>query len=210
MADSGPRAPTPPAGRWALGPFDPGRRGVRVLVLVAAVVVLIAGYVAWRSRPRAEPVGPAGPAVPSVSAGAAASGGTIVVAVQGRVARPGLYHLPAGSRVADALAAAGGALPGVDLSYVNPARRLTDGELLLVGATPPPDQAGPGVPGGKVDLNSATVTQLDTLPGVGPALAQRIVDYRTAHGGFRSVDELRKVQGIGDAKFAELKDLVTV
>jgi len=94
---------------------------------------------------------------------------------------------------------------------VNLARKLTDGELLLIGATAPPDQAGTQpASGGKVDLNTATVAQLDTLPGVGPALAQRIVEYRTQHGGFRSIDELRKVQGIGDAKFAQLKDLVAV
>jgi competence protein ComEA len=184
---------------------------VRVLAAVAALVVLVAGYLAWRARPHAEPVAPAGSAAPPAPLGTPSSG-LIVVAVQGRVARPGLYRLPPGSRVADALDAAGGALPGVDLSYLNLARKLTDGELLLIGATPPPDQAGTAgsQAGGKVDLNSATLAQLDALPGVGPALAQRIVDYRTAHGGFRSVDELRKVQGIGEAKFAQLKDLVTV
>jgi competence protein ComEA len=201
----------PPPGRWALGPFDPGRRGIRVLAIVAVVVVLVAGYLAWRARPRAEPVAPVGPAVPASLSGPATPSGTIVVAVQGRVVHPGLYRLPSGSRVADALDAAGGALPGVDLSYVNLARKLADGELLLVGATPPPDQPGAAAPaGGKVDLNTATVAQLDALPGVGPALAQRILAYRTEHGGFRSVDDLRKVPGIGDAKFAQLKDLVTV
>ncbi|TMM30859.1 MAG: ComEA family DNA-binding protein [Actinobacteria bacterium] len=209
---SGPEPPLPPpAGRWALGAFDPGRRGIRVLVAVAVLVVLVAAYLAWRARPHAEPVTPVGSTVPAQVPASALPSGVIVVAVQGRVTHPGLYHLPAGARVADALDAAGGALPGVDLSYVNLARKLTDGELLLIGATAPPDQAGTQpASGGKVDLNTATVAQLDTLPGVGPALAQRIVEYRTQHGGFRSIDELRKVQGIGDAKFAQLKDLVAV
>src|SRR5262249_1157610 len=120
-----------------------------------------------------------------------------------------LYRLPSGARVADALAAAGGALPGVDLSYVNLARKLSDGELVLVGTTPPPDQSAPGA-GGKVNLNTATLAQLDALPGAGPPLAQRILDYRGQHGDFRSADDLRHVPGIGDAKFAQLKDLVTV
>ena len=88
-----------------------------------------------------------------------------------------------------------------------------DGELLLIGVTAAPPAGGPApgaATGGRVNINLATLAELDTLPGIGPALAQRIVDYRTAHGGFRSVDELRKVEGIGDAKFAEIKDRVTV
>jgi competence protein ComEA len=197
--------PAVPPGRSALGAFDPGRRGIRVLIVVAVLVALVAGYLAWRSQPRAEPV----VAAPSASTGSAPSGGQIIVAVQGRVAHPGLYRLPSGARVADAIEAAGGALPGVDLSYVNLARKLSDGELILVGTTPPPEQSAPGA-GGKVNLNTATLTQLDALPGVGPALAQRILDYRAQHGDFRSVDDLRHVPGIGDAKFAQLKDLVTV
>jgi competence protein ComEA len=130
------------------------------------------------------------------------------VAVQGRVAHPGLYRLPSGARVADALDAAGGALPGVDLSYVNLARKVTDGELILIGLSAAP--APPGTPGGKVNLNTASLAELDALPGVGPALGQRILDYRTAHGSFGSVEDLRHIPGIGDAKYAELKDLVTV
>jgi competence protein ComEA len=206
VGDPSPVTPLLPPGRSALGAFDPGRRGIRVLAVVAVLVALVAGYLAWRSQPRAEPV----PAAPSASTGSAPSTGQIIVAVQGRVAHPGLYRLPAGARVADALAAAGGALPGVDLSYVNLARKLSDGELVLVGTTPPPDQSAPGGAGGKVNLNTATVAQLDALPGVGSALAQRILAYRDQHGGFRSVDDLRHVPGIGDAKFAQLKDLVTV
>jgi competence protein ComEA len=210
-SDEEPPVPPPaPPGRSALGPFDPGRRGVRILAVVAAIVVLVAGYLAWRSRPHAQPAPPIGSAAPAAPVGSAAPTGLIVVAVQGRVTHPGLYRLPSGARVADALAAAGGAQPGVDLSFVNLARKLFDGELLVIGATPPPDQAGPAAPGGKVNLNTATLTQLDALPGIGPALAQRIIDYRTQHDGFRSVDDLRHVEGIGDAKFAQLKDLITV
>jgi competence protein ComEA len=221
-----PGDPPKPPGRSALGPFDPGRRGVRALVVVAILVVLCAAYLAWRSQPHAEPVRPviaapasaAPPAPSSAPGGSAVPSGTIVVAVQGKVRRPGLVRLATGSRVADAIEAAGGALPDVDLSFVNLARRLVDGELIVIGATPPPGVAGPGAadpgapaaPGGKLDLNAATVAQLDTLPGIGPALASRIVEFRTQHGGFRSVEDLRQVPGIGDAKFAQIKDLVTL
>jgi competence protein ComEA len=189
------------------------------------LVLLAAGYVAWRSQPHAEPLPAAISAPPALSAtsgpGASPGGGTIVVAVSGRVRHPGLVRLPAGARVADAIEAAGGPLPGTDLSFVNVARKLTDGELVVVGVTPPPGVdpggglgtgtgAGGGTAAGKVNLNTATLAELDSLPGVGPAIAQRIVDYRTEHGGFTSVDDLRKVEGIGDAKFAQLKDRVTV
>jgi len=136
----------------------------------------------------------------------------VVVAVAGRVRKPGLVHLPAGARVADAIQAAGGVLPGTDLSFVNLARRLADGELIVVGVTAPAQggASGPGQAGGLVNLNTATLAQLDTLPGVGPVLAQRIVDYRAQHNGFRSVGELRQVDGVGDARFEQLRSLVTV
>ncbi|MFJ6199686.1 helix-hairpin-helix domain-containing protein [Micromonospora sp. NPDC092111] len=212
------------------GPFDPGRRGVRALAVVAVVVVLGAGLWAWRSRPQAEPVRPAPAAAGPESSGdapdsapAAAPTGELVVAVAGRVRRPGLVRVPAGARVADAVEAAGGALPGVDVALLNPARKVTDGELILVGVTAPPGAADPaaapagpagapagGVPGGRVNLNTATLAQLDALPGVGPVLAQRILTHRDQQGGFRSVGDLRQVEGIGDARYEQLKDLVTV
>ncbi|HEY3010218.1 MAG TPA: ComEA family DNA-binding protein [Micromonosporaceae bacterium] len=207
------------AGAFAASAFDPGRRGVRVLAVVAALVVLLAAVLAWRARPRAEPVASPPLDTPSAPASVAASG-EIIVAVAGRVRRPGLVRLPAGARVADALTAAGGVLPGTDVAFLNLARLVADGELIVVGVTPPPGApdsgGGPGGSGGtvgageKVNLNTATLAQLDSLPGVGPVLAQRILDHRAQHGAFRSVAELRQVDGIGDARYEQLKDLVTV
>lgn len=151
------------------------------------------------------------------------TGAEIVVDVSGKVRKPGIHRLPAGSRVVDALTAAGGVRPGTDTDGLNRARFLMDGEQIVVGA--PAAATGPAADGASVpgragavagaagpatpvSLNSATVDQLDTLPGVGPVLAQHIIDYRTQHGGFRSVDELREVNGIGDRRFADLRNLV--
>ncbi len=130
----------------------------------------------------------------------------MIVAVAGRVLHPGLVRLPAGARVADALEAAGGPLPGTDLSTLNLARKVVDGELITVGVPTPTGTSG----GGLVNLNTATLEQLQTLPGVGPVLAQRIIDYREQLGGFGSVADLRQVTGIGDARYNELKSRVTV
>ncbi|MGH8920978.1 MAG: ComEA family DNA-binding protein, partial [Actinomycetes bacterium] len=121
------------------------------------------------------------------------------------------------TRVADALEAVGGALHGTDLMDLNIARRLSDGEQLLVGVAPQPGEPADGAALGAraatprtVDLNAATLEQLDMLPGVGPVTAQRILDWRAAHGRFKSVDQLREVTGIGQARLAQLKDLVRV
>ncbi|MFJ8540477.1 helix-hairpin-helix domain-containing protein [Streptomyces sp. NPDC093586] len=150
----------------------------------------------------------------------APTGAEIVVDVGGKVREPGIHRLPAGSRVEDALRAAGGVRPGTKTDGLNRARFLVDGEQVIVGASVPPGvgtgPAGtaPGGPAGTapgaapVSLNTATAEQFETLPGVGPVLAQHIVDYRTQHGGFRSVDELREVNGIGERRFADLRDLV--
>ncbi|RLP75905.1 ComEA family DNA-binding protein, partial [Micromonospora sp. BL4] len=159
-------------------------------------------------------------AAPAISAGgdpSASGAAEVVVAVAGKVRKPGLVRLPAGSRLADAVQAAGGALPGVDVALLNPARKVTDGELIVVGVTPPPPAAAAGPAaggaapaGGPLNLNTATLAQLDALPGVGPVLAQRILTHRDQHGGFKSVGDLRQVDGIGDARYEQLKDLVTV
>lgn len=145
--------------------------------------------------------------------GPAATG--IVVDVSGKVREPGIRNLPAGSRVTDALRAAGGVRPGTGTEGLNRARFLVDGEQIIVGGPQPAPASGTGgsVPGAAaasapVSLSTATTDQLDALPGVGPVLAQHIVDYRTRHGGFRTVDELRQVNGIGARRFADLRNLV--
>ncbi|RSS53428.1 ComEA family DNA-binding protein [Streptomyces sp. WAC01280] len=212
-------------------------RALAALTVILLVAAGLAGGYFWAGRPepvrapeivRAAPAaatpaasvagaGPgseAGPA-PGGSGAPGAGGAKVVVDVGGKVRRPGVLTLPAGSRVADALRAAGGAKPGADLTGINRARVLMDGEQVLVGLPgvpvgvgPPGAGAGAGGVGAPLSLNAATVEQLDTLPGVGPVLARHIVDHRTEHGGFRSVAELREVNGIGERRFADLETLV--
>ncbi len=208
--------------RW-LPASEPDRPRWRRTAAAAAAAVLLGVAVAVglvTSGRSDEPEVP--PALPVASAGEASSpvsptsgGGSIVISVVGRVAKPGLVTLPDGARVADALEAAGGARPGARLGGLNIARRLTDGEQIYVGvptpanAEPAAGPSGSGEPGdGPVDLNSASLTALDTLPGVGPVTAQRILDWRTEHGRFGVVEQLREVDGIGPTRFARLKDLV--
>ena len=164
----------------------------------------------------------------ATSGGDTAGSGQIVVDVDGAVAHPGLYKLPPGSRVQAALAAAGGLSPQADAHRINRAAKLHDGQKLYVlsqGESAPPLAAsnGQGCEGqsctsadgadagsdtegqGLVNINTANATQLTQLPGIGPAIAQKIIDYRTANGPFTSVDDLTKVPGIGAAKLAQIK-----
>jgi competence protein ComEA len=233
------------ARRWAL-------RGRTALVAAAAVLTVAAGtaLVAWPGGGAVEPLTPASPAAaapdpiaaaasagapvdaappssgaaPTVGDGAAPTG--VVVHVVGQVVAPGLVTLPAGARVADAVDAAGGPTDEADLSALNLARTVVDGEQLRVPAPgeevlPPPAAGGTdgtsGASGGAaatgsavVDLNSADEATLDTLPGIGPALAGRILAWREENGPFTSVDELDEVSGIGPAVLERLRDLVRV
>ena len=142
----------------------------------------------------------------------------VYVDVVGAVRRPGLYRLPASARVADALARAGGATRKADLEQVNLAAPVADGQQVVVprriaggaGAAATGGAAAPGAAGGPVHLNTATLEQLDSLPGIGPVTAQKILDYRAQHGAFRSVDELDAVPGIGPARLDELRSLVAL
>jgi len=137
----------------------------------------------------------------------------LVVHVLGEVKRPGLVRLPPGSRVADAIAAAGGLRRGGSSGGLNLARLLLDGEQIEVARDAAPDAPAPsggGGAAGPVNLNTATLEQLDTLPGVGPVMAGRILDWRAQHGRFATVDQLREVSGVGDRTFERLSPLVTV
>jgi competence protein ComEA len=167
------------------------------------------------------PAPPGGSAVPAVGAASPAASvpAKVVVDVTGKVRHPGIAVLRQGARVVDALRAAGGARPGVDLDGLNLARVLTDGEQIVVGGSPA-GQAGPGPTDGPsasgspvtglVDLNTADQTTLESLPEVGPVTATAIIAWRTQHGGFTSVDQLLDVDGIGDATLAQLTPFVTI
>ncbi|MFD4540769.1 helix-hairpin-helix domain-containing protein [Streptomyces bauhiniae] len=205
---------------WVQARCGVERRGVVALGVVLVLAAVLAGQHFWAGRTesvsapqvvREAPARVKGAGTGSVAA-SASPGGQIVVDVSGKVRDPGIRRLPSGSRVADALKAAGGVRPGVREEGLNRARFLVDGEQIVVGTSgaPPPVGVGAvspagGGPSAPVSLGTATVEQLDTLPGVGPVLAQRIIDYRTQHGGFRSVDELRQVDGIGDRRFSDLR-----
>jgi competence protein ComEA len=202
------------AGRAPL--FAPQASALTWLIIAGLAVLVVSGFLLSRHHGASASAGSVSGASPPASTtlpgpAPATNPGDIVVDVGGRVRHPGLVTLPSGSRVADAIAAAGGALHPADLARINLAAKVTDGQLLLIGV--PGASVGDGAGGaaaGPVDLNSATVDQLDALPGVGPVLAQRIVDWRQAHGGFRTVDDLQQVPGIGPSKFDSLKSLVVV
>lgn len=180
-------------------------------VVVSGVVVLLVLVVAGKLL-----LHPAAPAVPPpvrVAAPAGhASATTLFVNVVGAVRRPGLYRLKEGSRVADAVRRAGGPTPKAQIELLNLAARIADGEQIVVPrrglANPSAVGSGGAQAAGPVHLNSATLEQLDALPGVGPVTAQKILDYRQQHGAFGSVDELDAIVGIGPARLEQLRGLV--
>jgi len=186
-----------------------------VLLGLALLAALLLG--AWYLSP--DGGGPAGAAAPrppaiSVDDGSGPGGGEVVVHVAGAVRRPGVYRLDPEARVDDAVGRAGGATRRADLSQVNLAAEVEDGRQVLVPERPRPGQPAPtgtaataGVP---LNLNTATLEQLDELDGIGPTTAQQILDFREAHGGFGSVEELDQVPGIGEVTMASLRDKVRV
>jgi competence protein ComEA len=186
--------------------------------LATVVVVLLAGASLWyvRSLPRPVEVRAEAPRSGTAEGSPSPSAAVIFVDVAGWVRRPGVYEFTEGARVIDAIQAAGGARPGAALETLNLAAPLADGTQVLVSrAQAAPGVAGPstvpvGVAAGKVNINTASATELEALPGVGEVIAQRIVDYRTANGTFGSVDDLLQVSGIGEATLEEMRDQVTV
>jgi competence protein ComEA len=205
--------------------LDPGP--VLLVVALVALAVTATVFVVLRMGGHAEAVpgrsglraesGSPSPLVPVASPRASGASGSVTVDVAGKVRRPGVATLPAGSRVIDALRKAGGARSGVKLTSLNLARVLVDGEQILVGKPAQPgglaasaSSAAPDATGALVNINTATAEQLDSLPGVGPVTAQKILEWRGAHGAFSSVDELLEVDGIGEKTLADLAPHVTL
>jgi len=210
----------------------------RVGIAALLVVALAAGLIWYRlgagdggessttrraptsTTPAADSTGAGSSATSGSSSGATKKGERATVHVAGAVARPGVYDLDAGARVIDAIEAAGGGAPDADLNRLNLAAKVADGQRVLVqrvGEAAPAGSSSPGGsgggsadPSGLVSLNSATQAELEALPGIGPTLAEAIITERERRGGFRSVNELRDVRGIGEKRFADLKDKVTI
>ncbi|WP_410050691.1 helix-hairpin-helix domain-containing protein [Actinomyces sp. MRS3W] len=214
--------------RLALAPRAAIGAGIALIVLAFALAlrtVLVAPTPPVPTPSATAPSAAAPIPDPTASAGPEAEEtGELVIHVAGAVTTPGVVTLPAGSRVVDAIDAAGGALPDADTDQLNLARVLQDGEQVRVphqgeDASTWEEQTGVSGDGsrdtgagagGRININTASATELETLPGIGPALAQRIVDYREEHGPFAAVDDLTEVSGIGAAKLEALRDEVTV
>jgi competence protein ComEA len=229
----------PGAPRWITAiRADPGRAGVVGLAVVGVGAVLVTVFTVLNDEPppvtsaKLPPVQMVSSATPTTGPSGSPSDAPVVVSVVGLVEQPGLVTLTPGMRVSDAVSAAGGALGGADLIGLNMARKVADGEQILVGIASPPGTAplmgssisssstGPEqvptsgesgtAPTQPVDLNAATQEQLESLPGVGPVMAASIIAWRNANGRFANVEQLGEVDGIGPARLAKLHDLVHV
>lgn len=180
--------------------------------LILLLLILLGGALFYLRWPRPTPIEIIEPTPAAVS-----TPGEIGVYVVGAVLNPRVYFLPYGSRVEDALEAAGGPTEEADLVRVNLAKRVYDEEQIYVprlGEENPPLPPLSGSPGsqagGKININTATAAELETLPGIGPVLGQRIVDYRKANGPFAAIEDIKNVSGIGEATFEEIKELIFV
>jgi competence protein ComEA len=238
-AETEPPAARPERVRWNPGRRGAAALGVAAVAVIAGIgwwfaaarphalpltasSSLPAGSSMVPSTPSGSPASAAPtPSDSPVSAAASATPESIVIDVAGRVMHPGIYRLSPGARVYDALEAAGGPRRGVSTVSLNLAAPLQDGQQIVVGASgvsPPvalpvatPGSSGGSSPSGApVDINTSTLEQLETLPGVGPVLGQNILDYRAANGPFTTVDQLAEVSGIGDVRLAELRPLVSL
>ena len=195
--------------------LDRDPRRLAAWAAAALVLLLLSAWYLARSRPAADAAPP--PAATIAVKEEGASGGRVTVDVAGAVNKPGVYRLSSDERVEDALERAGGPTRRADLSQINRAAKLEDGRQILVptrpsrsGPTAAAASSTPAAPEQPVNLNTATLEQLDTLDGVGPATAQKILDYRTEHGGFGAVDELDQIPGIGEKRLAALREHVRV
>lgn len=233
-------ATSPDHGWLATIRADPGRAGLFALGAVGVIAVMVTVLAMMRDKPppiasaKLPPVQMVSSAAPNPAATTPTptADQPVVVSVVGLVHKPGLVTLQPGARIADAVAAAGGTLNGADLVGLNMAQRVADGQQIIVGIAPAPGQpvelgsgvtpaSGQSTPpttsgspsasaAGPIDLNTATVEQLDTLPGIGPVTAAAIVAWRDANGKFNSVDQLGDVDGIGPARLEKLRNLVRV
>lgn len=215
------RRPSGRAGKWRAmaGIALSGRADRRIWILVVVCAVAVGAGYGWlsgaapavdltpASAPAGEPAGESG-AQPGARPGQPE---TLTIHVAGWVLRPGLVTVPAGSRVAEAVAAAGGARPGAVLAAINLAEPLVDGrQIVIPGPGEPIGGGSVSAADGKVRLNQAGVEEIEELSGVGPVLAARIVEYRAEHGPFQTVEDLLDVPGIGEGKLADIRDQVVV